>query len=494
MIDLQSFGDAINLLSASWEPWIVVLPGIIIGLIFGAIPGLSIPVAMAVFLPLTVYLDFLPAILFLTAIFTGGGFGSAIPAILMNIPGTAAAVGTTFDGYPLSRQGRHSFALGLGLAASSVAAAFGYVILLLFVNPMAKAVIKLGPLEMFIIATWGLTLIAVLGSSSFSKGILAGLFGVLIGTVGMSARGDIRGTMGSVYLLDGVPAIPALIGLFAASELFKLIHASYIVEDTNKRRISFWQIIEGIVQAIKYPIILIRGSVIGVTVGAIPGVGAAVANLVSYSSTKASVTDASQFGKGDPRGVIAAEAANSSSEGGSMATLLALGIPGGAATAVLLGAFAMHNVTGGSRFMAENMDIVYSIILGNIAQTFILFFVGILFVFVASSVVSIPISYLVPSVFVFAILGSFSLTGNMSGPITVFIFSIIGWAMRKYDYPVAATVIGLLLGRMAEGELIRSYQLSGGDPSFIFSRPIAVILAIILLFSLTYPIVRKKFF
>lgn len=173
-----------------------------------------------------------------------------------------------------------------------------------------------------------------------------------------------------------------------------------------------------------------------------------------------------------------------------MATLLALGLPGGAATAVMLSAFEMHNITGGSRFMSENLDIVYSIILGNFAQVILLFVVGLGFVFVASSVVRVPLNYLIPTVFVLAIFGSFSLTGNMVGPITVFVFSLIGWLMRRYEYPVAAMVIGLLLGKMAEGELIRSYQISGGQISFLLQRPLALVILALLVLSIVLPIIK----
>lgn len=490
MIDLVALTSALDLLLGSWQPWLVVIPGLLIGLIFGAIPGLSIPVAMAVFLPITVYMEFLPAVLFLTAIFTGGGFGSGIPSILMNIPGTASAVGTAFDGYPMSQQGKHSLALGIALTSSTVGCAVGYVILMLFVNTMAEAVLKLGPTEMFLVAAWGLTLIAALGSNDFSKGLIAGLMGVLISAIGMSGTGEIRGTMGVVYLLDGVPAVPALIGLFAASELFRLIGQRYIVADKEKRQISFRQILAGVRMTFQYPGVVIRGSLIGVLVGAIPGIGASVANLISYSATKRRSKTPESFGKGEPAGVVAAESANSSSEGGSMATLLALGLPGGAATAVMLSAFEMHNITGGSRFMAENMDIVYSIILGNFAQLVLLFFIGLGFVFVASSVVRVPLNYLIPTVFVLAILGAFSLTGNMVGPVTVFVFALLGWLMRRYEYPVAAMVIGLLLGKMAEAELIRSYQISGGEISFLLQRPIALVLLALLLMSIFLPVIK----
>ena len=180
MIDGPAFQEAIALLSEDTDAWAVVPPGILIGLIFGTIPGLSISIGMAIFLPLTLHMEFLPAILFLTAIFTGGGFGCAIPAILMNIPGTSASVATTFDGYPMARLGKHNHALGTALVASVVGAGFSYLVLLLFIGPIANLVLKLGPSEMFLVSLWGMSLIAVLQEGFFSRGLLAGVFGIVV--------------------------------------------------------------------------------------------------------------------------------------------------------------------------------------------------------------------------------------------------------------------------------------------------------------------------
>ncbi|WP_135467440.1 tripartite tricarboxylate transporter permease [Crenalkalicoccus roseus] len=492
MLDLPALGAAASLLGSSWSPWLVVPPGLLIGLVFGAIPGLSVPIAMAVILPLTLYLDFLSAILLLTSIFTGGGFGAAIPAILMNVPGSSSAVATTFDGHPMARQGRHSYALGLALAASCVGSAAGYVILLLVISWIADAVLRLGPLEMFAIAVWGLTLIAVLNEGSVAKGLLAGLLGVMMGMIGMSAQGDMRGTFDMLALVDGIPKVPALIGLFAASEMFRLMRSEYIVADASLRRPEFGQILDGARDAFRHPGVLLRGSLIGIGVGAIPGVGAAVANLLSYAETKRRSADPSAFGKGEPRGVAASESANSSSEGGSMATLLALGIPGGSATAVMLGAFAMHNVTGGPRFIAENMDLVYAVILGNLVQVVLLAGLGLGFLFVAASLVRVPVRFLVPGVLFVALMGCFSITGDMMGPITMVACAALGFWLREHGFPVAAVVIGLLLGPAVEAELLRSIQISGGDPAFLLTRPIAIVILLLLAASLCYPLLRRR--
>jgi putative tricarboxylic transport membrane protein len=491
MVDAAAALKAIELLFGSWQPWLVVLPGMFIGLLFGALPGLGASMAMALVLPFTLYMDFLSAIILMTAIFTGNGFGCAIPAILLNLPGSPGSVATTFDGFPMAKAGLHNEALGLGLAASSFAEALSYVMLFLLVEAMAWAVLKLGPPEMFVVALWGLSLIAALRGRHLARGLLAGILGLLLGTVGFSARGDIRGTMGFDVLLDGIPAVPALMGLFAASELFNLLRAEYIVKNAEARQVSLRRILKGIRQTFTYPAVLIRGSLIGVVIGAVPGVGSSVSNLLAYAEARRTSDDPDTYGQGNPRGVVAAESANSSSEGGSMATLLALGIPGSGSTVIMLAAFAMHNVTGGPRFLSDHKDIVYAIIFANFAQVFILMICGVAFVYAASSLVKMPVRVLVPIIMALSVLGSYVLTGNMTGPITYFVFAVLGWLMTRYDYPVAARVVGLLLGRMTEGELLRSIQMSGLDPAFLLERPVALVFLFLLSLSLIWPLVRR---
>lgn len=494
MIDFPALADAISLLSTSWEPWLVVIPGLIIGLVFGCIPGLQTSMAMAVFLPATLSMDFLTAMLFLTSVFTGGQFGGGVSAILMNIPGTSSAVATTFDGFPMARQGRHNEALGVALMASTVGTVFGYVILLILIKPLSTAVLKLGPTEMFVVILWGLTLIATLRGSNVTRGLLSGVMGLLIGTIGMSPNGVLRGTLGSPYLIDGVPVIPAMIGMFAASELFALVGKGYLVDSAmSTRGVSLRKILHGLRLALDSPGTLLRGGLIGTLIGAIPGVGSSVSNLVSYSETKRASRDPDSFGKGNPQGVAASESANSSSEGGSMVSLFALGIPGGGGTAVLLAAFTMHNITGGPRFLRDHADVVYAVILANFVQGALLLLVGLFLIQFLAAIVKIPLRYLIPMVFVMAAFGAFGLTGNLAGPATVLVFAVLGWAMRRYDYSIPAAVIGLLLGSMAEGELLRSIQISGGRFEYLLGRPITLVLLVLLIASLWLPGIVRKF-
>ncbi|MEQ8165826.1 MAG: tripartite tricarboxylate transporter permease [Alphaproteobacteria bacterium] len=492
MINVDAVLQSMDLLLGSWNIWIVIIPGLIIGIVAGSIAGVSNTMAMAICLPLTLYMDFLPAVLFLTAIFTGGGYGGAVTSILMGIPGTTSAVATTFDGYPMARAGKHNEALGLALVSSVFGVLVGYVVLFLLVAPMGYWVVRLGSLEMLMIALWGLTMIATLGSDHLQRGLIAGLFGVILGTVGMNTAGYVRGTYGISFLLDGIPVVPAMVGMFAASQLFILIGTKFLVEDESLRRANFRKVMAGAWLVLKYPYVLLRGTFIGVFIGAVPGVGASIGNLISYAAAKRVDRDSDSFGKGNPKGVIAAETANSSSEGGSMVTMLALGIPGGGGTAMLLAAFAMHNVTSGPHFISGQMHIVYAIIFSNFAQAFLLIFVGLAFLSIAGNIVRIPLHILIPSVMVLAVIGSFAVTGDQAGPITLFFFAILGWLMKRYDYPVAAAVIGLLLGRMLETELIRSYQRSAGEVQFILERPIALVFFILLVLSLFQPMLMRS--
>jgi putative tricarboxylic transport membrane protein len=489
MIDLSAFAAALHLLSSSWQPWLVVLPGLLIGLMFHAVPGLTTSMALAICMPVIPYMDFLSALVFMTAMYTGALFGVAIPAVLLNVPGSASAVATTFDGFPMAQAGRHNEALGIALAASCFGQGVAYVLLMFLVEPIAAFAIRLGPPEMLVVALWGLTLIARLRGRHFQRGLMAGMFGLLLGTVGLSVRGVSRGTMGLDVLLDGIPTVPAIIGLFAAAELFNLVRSDYIVADAAQRKVRGSAILAGIREAFRFPGTLLRGALLGAVVGILPG-GHAIANLLSYSEARRSAKDPERFGHGDPRGIIAAESANASSEGGSMATLLALGIPTGGATAVMLVAFSMHDITGGPQFMHDHKDLVYAVILSNLAQVAALAFVGFGFIFAAGYVVQIRLRSLIPIVLAMAVIGSFALSQNAAGPITLVVFAVIGWLMQRFDYPVAATVVGLLLGRLTEGALLRTYQMSGGEIEFFLGRPIALVLLGLLVASVALPFIR----
>jgi len=492
MMDLHAMMEALHLMATSMSSWGWIVPGLIVGLVFSAIPGVSISMAMAIVLPMSLYMDFFPSVVFLTSVYTGAGFGGSVPAILMNIPGSPTSYATTFDGYAMSKKGMHNEALGYALFASTLCGLAGYVLLLFVVEPMANLVLKIGPFEMFAVAIWGMLLLGSLGTKYATRGILAAGLGVLLGGIGMNTAGFMRGTMGMPELINGIAPVPAMIGLLASGQLFNLATKDYILDAESSREVSLKKILAGCWGTFKFPGVLVRGSIIGIVIGAVPGVGAAVGNLIAYSETKRTAKDSQTFGKGNPKGLVAAESSVASSEGGSMATMLALGIPGGGATAILLAAFMMHNIVPGPSFIQNQKPMVYAIILNNMVQAMLLLVVGIAFIYAACNVVRIRTRYVLPAILVIATLGTYAVEGSVSGPITLFVFSILGFGLVKFQYPVAAVVVGILLGRMLETELLRSYQVSGGDLLYILHRPFALAIFAMMFFSLVMTMIGKR--
>ncbi len=314
MIDWHSVLEGTMML-LEWENFLLIFLGMILGVVLGSIPGFTGSLGIAVMLPLTFMMDPLPALVFLLSIYTGGLFGGAITAVLLNTPGSPAAVATTIDGYPMTQKGLSGRALGIAIASSSIGGFLGIFVLFIIIEPLASFALMFGPIELFMIAVFGLTIIAALKGGSFVKTLYAGLFGILLGTIGMSSTGAVRGTFGEVNLLDGIPLIPALIGLFAISELFFLVDKKYVATQQVKRN-NGTELLDGIKRALKSPFNIVRSSGIGVFIGALPAAGSTVASLLSYNEAKRASKDKERFGKGNEEGVIAAESANNASEGG----------------------------------------------------------------------------------------------------------------------------------------------------------------------------------
>jgi putative tricarboxylic transport membrane protein len=298
--------------------------------------------------------------------------------------------------------------------------------------------------------------------------------------------------MGVSFLLTGVPVIPVLVSVYAASSLADLGNRASGLNAAPSTRLTMGAVLAGMRQVFLYPAVLVRGSIIGALVGALPGVGASIANLLSYSSAQRSSKHAQKFGTGIPEGVIAAESANASAEGGSMATMLTLGIPGSGFTAMLLAAFSMHNVTGGPRFFADHSSLVYFILLACLAQALLLVILGLVLVRFTGRLIDVPLRYLAPTVAAAAVIGAYMITGDMGGPITACCFLVVGALLRRYGYSIPAFVIGLLLAPLIEAELIRTWELSRGEPSFFLNRPITLVLIALLLGSFFGSRVKKK--
>lgn len=475
------------------DVWILVymLIGLFLGVVFGAIPGLNAGIGIALMLPVTYGMDALGSLVFLTSIYTGGVFGGAITAILINAPGAPSAVATTLDGYPMAMKGQANEALGISLGASALGGFLGMIFLCVIIEPLASFALQFGPAELFLLVIFALTSIASLSEGSFVKGLVAGLFGLMLGTIGFTASGTMRFTFGSMYLIDGMPIIPALIGFLALSEL---LYKLELPDDSLPKagRLNFGRILKGVAMAPRRFVALVRSSVIGIFIGAIPGVGATVGSLISYETARRSSRTPEKFGKGEPDGVVAAEAANNASEGGAMATMLALGIPGGAATAILIGALTLQGIVPGPRLIYEHSDVIYGLLAAEMLEQILLIVVGFGVAALFLRVIYIPYSVLVPIVLTMCYIGAFSVRNAGFDAALLVGCGILGWLMKREGYPVVAVVIGLMLGKTADSELIRVFQLHGSDFSVFWTNPICIVLLLATGLSLASPLFRWR--
>lgn len=335
MEELQAFMNGFGMIFEV-KYFLLMFGGVTFGLILGALPGLTGSMGIALMLPFTYNMEPLPALVFLLSIYSGGLFGGAITACLINTPGSPANIATVLDGYPMTLKGQSEEALGLSLYSSVFGGLIGCMFLVMVMEPLANLSLQFGPSEMFMVAIFGLSVVGSL-SSNILKSVFGGLVGILLGTIGMSPSGVVRGTMGTYYLLDGIPLIPALIGFLAIPELFNLASKEFVVS-TRDATFNAGRILKSVWLVITRPIQVFLCSGIGVLVGVMPAAGATVASLLSYNQAKQWSRKYEQFGTGIPEGVIASECANNASEGGALATMLVLGIPGSASTAMLLGA------------------------------------------------------------------------------------------------------------------------------------------------------------
>ncbi|MBF6617673.1 MAG: tripartite tricarboxylate transporter permease [Candidimonas sp.] len=471
-----------------WGVFVMLLLGLLFGIITGAIPGFSTPLAISVMLPLTFPMSPLVAIVFLTAIYAGGNFGASISSILLNIPGSSQAIMTGLEGYPLTRRGRAHHALGLALTASATGNLIGSFFLILLMPLIVLFALRFGPPEMFLVGVLGMTIIASL-DRSFLKVMIAGMFGILISTTGMSSTGAIRGTFGYFELMDGIPIIPALIGLIGFSELYYMLNKEHLTDANASTEVTArgaWrQLVDGYRQTFSYPVALLRSSILGVVVGALPGAGATIASVIGYNEAKRASKEPEKFGDGSPEGLIGAESANNASEGGALALMLALGIPGGLSTAVLIGALMLQGLIPGPRLFMDNPELVYGVMLAQFVTSFCLLGVGLLVCFWAVRIVRVPTNVLIPIIAVFSMAGTYAVHLLMFDVFMMLVFAALGIVLHRFGYSLIAVVLGIVLGPILDAELLRTYQTFGEINLLTFiERPVSLVLLSLLLFSL----------
>jgi putative tricarboxylic transport membrane protein len=466
-----------------------MVSGVTLGVVVGALPGLTGSLGLALMLPFTYTMDPLSALVFLLAIYSGGLFGGGITSILINTPGSTANIATLMDGYPMTQKGQADRALGIGLSSSVLGGIIGCIFLAFVMRPLAVVSLKFGPAEMFMVAVFGLTVIGSL-SKNITKSLFAGLLGILLGTIGMSNIGTIRGSFGSMFLLDGIPLIPALIGFLALPEMLKLAGKEFVMGDVRKT--SARGIIAGFRDTLAHPITAIRSAIIGVVVGVMPAAGATVASILSYNQAKQWSDEPERYGTGIPEGIIAGETANNASQGGAMATMLVLGIPASANTAMLIGALILQGWVPGPSLFREHADIVFASISSLFLNQFVMLGVGIVICTFASKIITLPTKYLVPCLLVFTMLGAFSSRSAVFDVGMMFTFGVLGWLMQMSNFPTMPVVLGIILGPIADKELLRIVQIYSGNYGELLTKPIAVILLVLSLISISLPAILER--
>lgn len=465
-----------------------VVLGVTVGISFGAVPGLDATTGTALLIPLTYGLSATQALLFLSSLYVGGVFGGSITAILFRIPGASEAVMTTLDGYPMAQKGKAGKALGTAIMSSSIGGTFATIVAVIMTAQLTKVALSFGPAEYAALALLGLSCITSLGGTSQLKGIVSACVGLLAATIGADAIAGVpRFAFGSEVLYNGIPFVPAVIGLFAASEVFSNLSKSQELKaeqttDTKKFKTELMTIKD----FLRMKWIILRGSIIGTWIGILPGVGATTAAIIGYSTEVRLSKHPEKFGTGIPEGIAAAESSNNSAAVGAMIPLLSLGIPGSATTAVLIGAFLIHGLKVGPLLMVNNSELVYTIFGGMFFSNFLIILGGALAVKFFVKLIKIPYTVMSTSIISFCIVGALSL-GDYHGVIVMFIFAIIGFFLNKYGYPSAPVVLGLVLGPILEDSMRRALMISNNNIGKIITRPITASILIIAVISLLTP-------
>jgi putative tricarboxylic transport membrane protein len=460
--------------------------GIMIGLIFGVLPGLGAVQCLALLTPVTYGMSPSNAMILLISAAGAVPFGGSVTSILINTPGTSQNAATVLDGFPMTRQGRAGAALGASGMASAMGGVFGALILALIIPFGRRLIMAFSYPEYFMLAVMGLSVIAAVSEGSMLKGVTAGLIGLLFASFGDDpVTGSARFLFGTNYLRSGIKIVPALLGLFALAESVDLLHKNRPLVDTAVRG-TITGIGEGVKAVFKHFGIFLQSSVIGTIVGIIPGIGGPVAVVVAYGFAVQSCKDKSQFGKGDIRGVIAPESANNAKEGGALLPTLIFGIPGSSEMAVLLAALMLHGLQPGPKLILDRPDIVYVIIYSLLASSVLASLIGLALARYSMKLTSIPVRFIAPVVFALSLVGTFTINAEVGDMVVALCFGVLGYFMKRYQYSRASMVVGLVLGSMVQKTFFQTLDALG-LASFV-TRPISLVLLILTIAILVWSV------
>ncbi len=488
---LEMFGEILTL-----QHILISLLGVTVGIAFGAIPGMTATMAVAVFLPLTYAYDLMTSLFLLLGLYVGGISGGLVPAILINIPGTPASITTCFDGYPMAQRGEGARALRIGITASLFGGIFSLLCLALLTPPLANLAIKFSAVEKFLVILFAMTIIAALSKGKMLVGIFMGFSGVLfamMGTFNDNNKLRLVPEMLSKPLIYGFALLPVLIGLFALGQMFEEAEKGMKKDTSNgdllKKNAAKFSIKDFKGQFIN----IIRSSALGTFMGILPGVGGSAASLIGYSQAKTFSKHPEEFGKGSIEGVVASESANNGLTGGALIPLLSMGIPGDSTTAVLIGAFALQGMQIGPLFIRNNPNLWYSILIGLALCNILMFMIMFFPIKYIARIIYIPKQRLYPVILLMCVVGAYACNyGVMFDVWSLIIFGVIGYLCIKLKLPATPFLIGFILGGDLEKYFVDALKGSNGNLSIFFTRgPIAWALWLLILGSIVIAIVSE---
>lgn len=482
----QGFAVALTPINLWW-----CFVGCFLGTIVGILPGLGPPATIAMLLPLTFQMNATSAIIMLAGIYYGAKYGGSTTSILLNVPGESASVVTCFDGYQMARKGRAGAALGIAAIASFVAGTFGVIMLMLVAPPLARMALAFSSPEYFALMCLGLAMVVLLAGKSMVKALLAMLVGLWIAGMGTDLfSATSRFTFGNMELLDGIDFVVVAIGVFALGEVLgnmeKREEAQVLPVPKGLRNLMPTM---AELKACRFA--FVNGSVIGFLIGVLPGAGSTIASFISYGVEKAVSKHPEKFGTGVPEGVAAPEGANNSETGGALVPMLTLGIPGSGTTAILLAAFVLWGLKPGPLMIQDNPTLFWGLVASMYIGNVMLLVLNLPLVPLFAQVLKLPAYALYPVIFGISIVGVYSVSGSLFDVWMLAVFGLMGYAMRKLDYPAAPLILGLVLGDGMERALRQSLMMSQGDMSILVSRPISAVMLFLAAVILIMPLFRK---
>jgi putative tricarboxylic transport membrane protein len=457
--------------------------GVLMGQMVGVLPGIGPSAAIALLLPLTFGTDPTSAIILFAGIYYGSQYGGTLTSVLVSVPGESSTVMTSIDGYQLALQGRAGPALGIAALGSFIAGTLGTVGLMLLAPALARAALAFGPPEYFALVVLGLTALAAVGSSLL-KGLVTGVAGLLLGTIGIDPQNGIaRFDFGQTWLLDGIEFIVLTVALFGvgeviASSVLGVTRPIAEVKSALPTRAD-WRACRASI---------LRGTGIGFVIGVLPATGATIASFMAYVAEKKVAKDPSRFGKGAIEGVAAPEAANNAAAAGAMVPMLSLGVPGSGTTAIILGALIMFGIRPGPELFAKNADLVWAVIASMYIGNMILLILNLPLAGIFARLLKVPYRWLYPPILALCIAGVYSQSNSVEDCWLLAGFGALGWLMKRYDWPAAPMILGLVLGPLFETALRQSLTLSHGSGTIFVTRPISATLLAFALVAVTAPL------